>query len=185
MSPTGIKEINVPKRMVAAIDGSSNSKRAVEAASVLAKDLNAKLYLVHVVGSGPIPSALAHMAEIEHMTEGQRSPKPQNVANVFGNLATAERAATSPDVDQEVHRALGQRLLKEAAAEAREKGAASVDVVLCEGNPAEAILNTAKQVNADLIVLGTRGLSELKELLLGSVSHKVIQLASCSCLVVK
>ncbi len=57
--------------------------------------------------------------------------------------------------------------------------------MLREGNPAEAILKAAKQVDADLIVLGTRGLSDLKGLLLGSVSHKVIQLSPCSCLVVK
>jgi nucleotide-binding universal stress UspA family protein len=185
LDPTGLKEIDVAKRMVTAIDGSNNAKRAVEAAAELAKDLKAELYLVHAVGSGPIPSALAHMAEIEHITAEQRLPGPQNVANVFGNLATAERAATSPAVAQEIHRALGQRLLKDAAARAREIGAGSVQIMLCEGKAAEAILKTAKQVDADLIVLGTRGLSEFKELLLGSVSHKVIQLSPCPCLVVK
>ncbi|HSS66233.1 MAG TPA: universal stress protein [Gammaproteobacteria bacterium] len=175
----------MPRRIVTAVDGSENAQRAVEAASDLAKTHNADLYLVHVVGSGPIPEALAHMAEIEHMTEAQRSSAPQNVANVFGNLATAERAASSPAVAHEIHQALGQRLLKGAAASAREKGARSVEVMLCEGNPAHAILDAAKKIDADLIVLGTRGLSNLKGLLLGSVSHKVIQLSTCSCLVVK
>ncbi len=175
----------MPKRIVIAFDGSENAKRAVEAAGELAKDYDAELHLVHVIGSGRIPSSLAHMAEIEHLTEERRVPKPQNVANVFGNLATAERADTSPEVAHEVHKALGQRLLTNAADIARDKGAASVEVMLCEGNTAEAILKAAKQMDADLIVLGTRGLSELKGLLLGSVSHKVIQLSSCSCLVVK
>lgn len=173
------------KRIVTAFDGSKNSQRAVEVASELAKDQGAELYLVHVVGSGSIPPALVHMAEIEHIAEPQRSSGPQNVANVFGNLATAERTATSPDVAHEIHRALGQRLLKNATATARDKGAASVEVMLCEGNPAEAILDAARKVDADLIVLGTRGMSNLKELLLGSVSHRVIQLSTCSCLVVK
>jgi nucleotide-binding universal stress UspA family protein len=175
----------VAKCIVTAFDGSENSQRAVEAASEMAKDHGAKLHLVHVIGSGPIPPALARLAEVEHITPSPRTSVPQNVANVFGNLATAKRSIESPAVAHEIHRALGQRLLKNAAAIAREKGADSIEVMLCEGNPAEAILDTAKQVDADLIVLGTRGLSGLKELLLGSVSHKVIQLSPCSCLVVK
>lgn len=171
--------------VVAAYDGSENSRRAVEAASELAKDYAAMLHLVHVIGSGPVPPPLARLAEVEHMTPDSQPPGPQNVANVFGNLATAERATVSPAVAHEIHRALGQRLLKNAESIAREKGVGSVESMLCEGNPAEAILDTAKQVDADLIVVGTRGLSGLKELLLGSVSHKVIQLSPCSCLVVK
>ncbi len=173
------------ERIVAALDGSENARRAVDAASGLTKDRDANLYLVHVVGSGPIPPALAHMAEVEHMTEASKASSPQNVANVFGNLATAERTATSSVVAHEIHRALGERLLKEAAATAREAGAQSVEVMLCEGNPAKAIVDVAKKVDADLIVLGTRGLSDLKGLLLGSVSHRVIQLSHCSCMVVK
>ncbi len=173
------------KRIVTAIDGSNNARRAIDAAAALARELNAELYLVHVIGSGFLPPALAHMAEVEHIAKEQRSPGPQNVANVFGNLATAEKATTSPAVAHEIHRALGQRLLKDAEAEVRKKGAGSVEAMLCQGKAADAILKAAKQVDADLIVLGTRGLSEFKELLLGSVSHKVVQLSSCSCLVVK
>ncbi len=37
----------------------------------------------------------------------------------------------------------------------------------------------------DLIVIGTRGLSDLGGIVFGSVSHKVLQLATCPCLVVK
>lgn len=175
----------MPKRIVTAYDGSANAQRAVAVASELARDYGAELHLVHVTGSGRIPAALAHMAEVEHMTEGRKTPGPQNVANVFGNLATAEKSAASPEVAREVHRVVGERLLKDASTLARKNGAPSVEGVLREGNPAEAILEAAKRVDADLIVLGTRGLSDLKGLLLGSVSHKVIQLSSCSCLVVK
>jgi nucleotide-binding universal stress UspA family protein len=52
------------------------------------------------------------------------------------------------------------------------------------GTPAEAILAAADKEKADLIVLGSRGLGPVKELLLGSVSHRVVTHAPCPTLVV-
>ena len=53
------------------------------------------------------------------------------------------------------------------------------------GDPAERILDCAKREHVDMIVMGTRGLSDLKGLLMGSVSHKVSHLADCACVTVK
>ena len=53
------------------------------------------------------------------------------------------------------------------------------------GTAAEVILAAIDRVRADLIVLGSRGLSQISELLLGSVSHRITTHASCSTLVVK
>ncbi len=53
------------------------------------------------------------------------------------------------------------------------------------GNPAEEIAAYARKNNVDMIIMGTRGLSAIKEVFLGSVSHKVLQLASCPVVLVK
>ena len=53
-----------------------------------------------------------------------------------------------------------------------------------EGPEAESILNIAKNCNADLIVMGTRGHGKLKDLLVGSVSRKVIHHSLCPVMVV-
>ena len=53
------------------------------------------------------------------------------------------------------------------------------------GSPAECILTTAKDNKCDLIVMGTRGLSVLQGLLLGSQVHKVMNHAKCPVLAVK
>ena len=55
---------------------------------------------------------------------------------------------------------------------------------LCEGPEAESILTCAQNRNADIIVMGTRGMGTLKGLLLGSVSSKVIHHATCPVMVV-
>lgn len=57
---------------------------------------------------------------------------------------------------------------------------------LCElGAPADVILDAARAAAADLLVLGTRSRGRIAELVLGSVSHRVLLHAPCSTLIVK
>ncbi|AIW41686.1 MULTISPECIES: universal stress protein [Paenibacillus] len=53
-----------------------------------------------------------------------------------------------------------------------------------KGDPAHEILNYARDSKQQLIIIGSRGLSGIKEMMLGSVSHKVSQLSSCPVLIV-
>ncbi len=52
------------------------------------------------------------------------------------------------------------------------------------GDPADALLATAEQVHADLIVVGNRGMSGMKRFVLGSVPNKVSHHCPCSLLIV-
>lgn len=53
-----------------------------------------------------------------------------------------------------------------------------------QGDPAHELLNYARDTEQQLIIIGSRGLRGIKEMLLGSVSHKVSQLSSCPVLIV-
>ena len=53
------------------------------------------------------------------------------------------------------------------------------------GSPAQVILETAQSSHPDLIMLGARGLGPMKELMLGSVSHRTVLHAPCSTLIFK
>lgn len=57
--------------------------------------------------------------------------------------------------------------------------------VLVEGHPAEEIIQAAARTHADLVILGSRGMTGLKGAFLGSVSRKVARHAPCSVLVVR
>ncbi|MEB3103717.1 universal stress protein [Ferviditalea candida] len=57
--------------------------------------------------------------------------------------------------------------------------------IALEGNPAKMLAEYAKDNDCDLIVMGSRGLSSMKELFLGSVSHNVVQQAHCPVLIAK
>lgn len=93
------------------------------------------------------------------------------------------------DVDTEgLNREMAEKVLGEAV-KAFKDTQAEVKTVLEIDYPPEslgtAIVEIASKENADLIVLGSRGLSEFKGMLLGSVSSKVVQHASCPVLIVK
>ena len=61
----------------------------------------------------------------------------------------------------------------------------AVDSLLSEVPAAAAIIRAAEDAKADLIVIGTRGHTGLKHLLLGSVAERTVRLAPCPVLTVK
>jgi nucleotide-binding universal stress UspA family protein len=60
-----------------------------------------------------------------------------------------------------------------------------VGTALLEGDPARALADFAVSQNADLLVVGSTGLSGLAKAMFGSVAAKVVQKAPCSVLVVR
>jgi nucleotide-binding universal stress UspA family protein len=77
-----------------------------------------------------------------------------------------------------------QQVLERHAERLRSQGL-TVETVVREGYPATVIQEEAEEQRADLIVIGTRGLSGLKHLLLGSVAERVVQKSPCPVLTVK
>lgn len=94
--------------------------------------------------------------------------------------------ATIGEVDEErlVEAAEARRLASEIAAEAGEHGI-SVATTTAFGHPAQEIVRTAKDIGADLIVLGHSGHSAIHDRLLGAVVENVSRHASCSVLIVR
>jgi nucleotide-binding universal stress UspA family protein len=72
-----------------------------------------------------------------------------------------------------------------AEREFKEKGVKNFQSSIIEGDPAQAIIEFARKEAVDTIVMGSRGLGNLEGVFLGSVSHKVCNLAHCTCLTVK
>ena len=164
--------------LLAATDGSTHARKALEVAIDLAAKYDAKLVVMHVMGHGEIPEGLAHMAEIEHVVD----PEPPDYSLP---RATVTHAGTKHSRDNLIHSFIGEKLLEEAEQLAKKNGVANIHSVMEDGDPASCILKTAEGQNADFIVMGTRGLGNLKGLLVGSVSQKVNHLAQCTCVFVK
>lgn len=84
--------------------------------------------------------------------------------------------------DEELRKA--ETNIKKAKGLAEKEGVKAEGLVL-SGRPYEAIVNTAKEKRADLIVVGSHGRTGLARLLMGSVTERVIGYTECAVLVVK
>jgi nucleotide-binding universal stress UspA family protein len=102
-------------------------------------------------------------------------------------MAMAEPVILPPDLVTklaETVRKAGVTILEEAEKRAKAEGIQS-KALIREGHVVEEILRAAKEENVDLIVIGARGLSTIKEILLGSVSHGVSLHAPCPVLLMR
>ena len=89
-----------------------------------------------------------------------------------------------PDDFDRQFRDAAARKLSEWSEKAAAEGVA-VEEILTPMFPSEAISSTAQERGADLIVMGTRGLTGLKHVMLGSVAERTIRIAPCPVLIVK
>ncbi len=78
----------------------------------------------------------------------------------------------------------GKEIINKAEAFAKGQGV-DYECRLVQGVPADEIVKAAQSEKADLIVIGSRGLTEVRAFLLGSVSDKVSHHAKCPTLIVK
>ncbi|QLE57577.1 universal stress protein [Nostoc sp. TCL26-01] len=67
----------------------------------------------------------------------------------------------------------------------QEQLSVTTELELVTGDPAEEIIRLANIHKADLIIIGSRGLTGMKRIVLGSVSNQVVEESGCSVLVVK
>lgn len=142
-------------RMLVAVDGSEQSKKALEFAADLAKRYEAEMHLIHVT-------------------------QPLVADDVFALGAVAVPVNASLEELDEV----GQKVL-EAAVEIVEGAGLSTPITeLSHGDPGRQIVSYAEDNGVDLIVMGTRAMGGFSSLLIGSVSDKVNHKAPCTCITV-
>ena len=102
----------------------------------------------------------------------------------FYALAPSEAGVMSTTVYVKEIEAEGKDILSKAESNLKTEGI-DYQSRLIQGVPAEEILKVAQSEKVDLIVLGSRGLTEVRAFLLGSVSDKVSHHAKCPTLIVR
>jgi nucleotide-binding universal stress UspA family protein len=143
------------RSIVVGTDGSDTAAQAVRQAVDLAGAVGAKLELV----SAYSPVSVQRLSE-------ERRQAPEDL-----------QWAINPREDVDA-------TLEAAASIARDAGV-EVEVYPRQGDPADAILDVAEEREADLIIVGNKGMTGAKRFLLGSVPNKVSHHAPCSVLIIR
>jgi nucleotide-binding universal stress UspA family protein len=152
------------RSIVVGTDGSEPAHEAVRQATDLASRDGARLHLVTAYHAPQI---------VQESTVWTNDPK--------GMLDTGRAGPRPETVDL---REVAESVLNRAARIASSKGV-EVETHAREGQPADVIIEIANQKQADLIVVGSRGLTGIQRYLMGSVSSKVSEHASCSVMIVR
>ena len=145
------------KKILVATDASAASNRAVTMAAYMAACHEAELLILHVIRDMQLPTLLKKAPELEE----------------FANKR------------EDILKQVAETILDEAKARAKKDGAKKIQTAIGTGDPASSIIGFTRRRNIDTIVVGTRGLGKVKEILMGSVSRKVANSAEANCFIVR
>ncbi|MBD2505271.1 universal stress protein [Anabaena azotica] len=152
----------MPNKILVALDRSEIGQKVFEQALVLAQATKAQLLLLHVLSP-----------------EEEGSPHIPMVSNYDYYPGLSGQSFEIYQTQWDNFKAEGVKMLQTFAAQANTAGI-STEFTQTMGNPGRTICKLANNWGANLIVMGHRGLSGFRELLLGSVSNYVLHHAPCS-----
>ncbi|MCK5273483.1 MAG: universal stress protein, partial [Alphaproteobacteria bacterium] len=166
------------KTILVPTDGSDHANKAVRIAGDMAGKYDAELILLHVLLRGHLNEGLQQYAEVEGLAQGPALSEA--IASIpAARFPVSMIPGNGGDTTKSVLSVVAELVLRAAQDAAREHGASRLRTLIEDGDPAQRILQKAASEGADLIVIGSRGFSDLKGLIVGSVSHKVSHLAPC------
>jgi nucleotide-binding universal stress UspA family protein len=139
------------KKVLIALDYNPSAQKGAEAGFDLAKAMNAQTILLHVTSDATYYSSL-------------------NYSPIMGFGGFSNSYIVETDTLEEIKKA-AQIFLDKSK---EHLGDDKIETVVKDGDFAETILNTAKELNADIIVLGTHSRRGLDKILMGSVAEKVL-----------
>lgn len=145
------------EKILVAVDGSDHALKAVDYAASIAGSMNAELHILFVLKSQSLPKGLLNYADAEHIIGGNK----------------------------EILEAMADDIISSAKTRAAKSSANNITTQVKNGPVARSIVAIAKETNADMIVIGTRGMGNIEATLRGGVSHRVELLAKCPVLSVR
>ena len=157
------------KKILCPTDGSDHAYKALDLAIDMAKKYSADLVIMHVPHRSESIDNLRRFAEIEGLAPHVNEELNRLSAMDFRMPAITESALRDAGISERLLVELGENITSRVET----------------GDPADRILECVDKENIDCVVMGSRGLNDIKGLFLGSVSHKVANRAPCTCIAVK
>lgn len=146
--------------ILVATDFSEHSQRAFDRACDLARQLGAKVVLLHVQSAGALRTAVK-----EGLLDG---------------------ASTDAELETAVAQLIAQRFSQVLSG--ADHSAVSIEQVVRRGEPGGAITAYASEISADLVVIGRRGaglIDDVKAAVIGSVAESLVRKSPCPVMIVR
>jgi nucleotide-binding universal stress UspA family protein len=144
-----------PTQILLATDGSDEGKLAAQAATQLSKDTGSEVHVTYVL---PTPEELI----------GHHFYSPEIRESLI-----------------EQARSEARKFLDGRAEQLKSEGAKVLGTHLRTGEPDKEIIRLSEEIDANMIVMGSRGLGAVRRALMGSVSDSVVKHAHCPVLVMR
>ena len=169
----GQRTTTFPTMVLMATDGSEDSALAAQAAVELSNKTGSELHLIHA--SQPRAPAYGHY------------PPGAGGAAMGEPLGTGEAALVERDIvaEESESETREQKVLDQQVRQVEEAGGEVVHKHHRIGLAATEIIAVSEEIEAGLIIMGSRGLRGLKRMVTGSVSDSVVRHAHCPVLVVR
>ena len=159
-----LESVSLFERILVPLDHSEHSQRALDVAIQIAKKFGGKITLIHVYSIVVTP-VIIH--EASSVTSGFPIVNPEYASK----LSDSAREAAKRVLEKGKRRAKAENV--------------EVNSLLKEGHTVQEIVRASKEDNFGLIVMGARGVSRIREMLLGSVTDGVMHHTNCPVLVIR
>jgi len=144
-------------KILVPLDGSKHAQKAAHVAVDLAKKYDSRVVFMTVTRKFQVSDNIRRFMQAENLMG-----EPQYL------------------IDE-----MTKYIMDEAKDYAKSQALSKFEVIVREGQPARTIVEYARDHDIDMIIMGSRGLGDVGGALLGSVSHKVSNLATCMVTTVK
>jgi len=132
------------KKILVPIDGSESSKKAIEMAGQISRNMKSKILLLHVIEIN-MPTAL--QVEYSYVQYSYTDDELKNLKDISQKILDGAKEMLA---------------------------GIEVDTMNIVGYPVDEILRISEEENADMIIMATRGMTGIKKYLMGSVTNNVV-----------
>lgn len=173
------------RKIIVPTDGSEHANKALDLAADLAEKYEAEIILLHVLLRDQPVFDLLELAK-NLQADATVTDKLEELADASVQAAaSAYEGIISIPAPEDIVAKIGELVCANAKTRLTSKGAKKVRDYIVDGTPVDRILLAEEHENADMIVMGSRGLGRVADLFMGSVSHKVSHMCKCTCVTVK
>ena len=182
-------------KILVAFDGSKPSLEAVERAMEIGKEYNSSLIILHVLDGYKYPYLLSSVVLAPTYGSDKLEKERQKFEDLMNSLKekyiAGKSKITSTENDKGISEGSGTTTTSTNPSNADSSSTDLADsrfetaIIEAETSAASTIVDYAESKNVDLLIIGSKGRTGLKKMLVGSTASAVVKYAHCPVLVVR